>query len=188
MISTLLIKITYVFIMGDVSGKGVPAALMMAVCRTLLKARAQDDFSPASIITHVNDEIAKENPNCMFITIFIGMLNISTGRLTYTNAGHTPTLIKTKDGKVKALPEIHGPVVGVSEDFAYEESQINMNAGDTLFTYTDGITEAHNRKNEMYSEKRLVQFVKNHKFPSSKNFMDDLYKDVRNFEGRQRGF
>ena len=81
-------------IVGDVSGKGVPAALMMAVCRTLLKARAQDDLSPASIITHVNEEIAKENPNCMFITIFIGVLNIGTGRLAYTNAGHTPTLIK----------------------------------------------------------------------------------------------
>ncbi len=170
------------FVVGDVSGKGVPAALMMAVCRTLLKARAQDDFSPASIITHVNNEIAKENPNCMFITIFIGVLNISTGQLSYTNAGHNPTLIKNKGGDVELLSKIHGPVVGIVDDFAYEESHRTLKAADTLFAYTDGVTEAHNHNNEMYSEKKLIQFLKDHKVTSAKEFMEDLYEDVRKFE------
>lgn len=176
------------FVVGDVSGKGVPAALMMAVCRTLLKVRAQDDSSPASVTTHVNDEIAKENPNCMFVTVFIGILNISTGSLTYTNAGHNPALIKNKDGEVGTFSKVHGPVVGAMEDFAYEESHVNLKAGDTLLLYTDGVTEAHNPQDEMYSEGRLVQFVKGHELTSSQHFMDDLYRDLRNFEDGREPF
>ena len=174
------------FVMGDVSGKGVPAALMMAVCRTLLKARAQDDASPASIITHINDEIAKENPNCMFITVFIGRLNISTGELTYTNAGHTPTLRRKASGKVEILSDIHGPVVGIQGDFAYEESHIQLEEGESLLLYTDGVTEAHNLKDEMYSEEKLIEFMKTHPLSSSESFMEDLYEDVKKFEQGDR--
>ena len=167
---------------GDVSGKGVPAALMMAVCRTLLKIRAKDDFSTASILTHVNDEMAKENPNCMFVTIFMGILNIRTGKLVFTNAGHNPSLLKTKDGEVKRITDLHGPVVAAIEGVAYKESVLELNEGDTLLAYTDGVTEAHNKKNELYSEERLLDYMKDHKISNSIKFVDDLYKSVRDFE------
>ena len=139
-------------------------------------------------MTHLNDEISKENPNCMFITIFIGMLNITTGRLTYTNAGHTPTLIKSKEGEIKMLTEVHGPVVGVTEDFAYEEAHIELKAGESILTYTDGVTEAHNTKNEMYSEEKLMEFLKDHPLETSKEFLNDLYKDLRKFEAGREPF
>ena len=170
------------FVIGDVSGKGVPAALLMAVCRTLLKVRAQDDLSPASIITHINDEISKENPNCMFITIFLATLNINTGRLTYTNAGHNPTLLRTKDRKVSFLENIHGPAVGAMEGFAYESSSLDLKTGESLILYTDGVTEAHNPNNEMYSEERFINFIKNHDFSSSEKVLEDLFTELQSFE------
>ena len=167
---------------GDVSGKGVPAALMMAVCRTLLKIRAKDDFSTASILTHVNDEMAKENPNCMFVTVFIGILNIRTGKLVFTNAGHNPSLLKTKNGEVKKITDLHGPVVAALEGIAYKESVIKLEEGDILLAYTDGVTEAHNKKNELYSEEKLVNYMKDYQITDAKKFIDDLYKSVREFE------
>ena len=170
------------FVIGDVSGKGVPAALLMAVCRTLLKARAQDDLSPASIITHINGEISKENPNCMFITIFLATLNINTGHLIYTNAGHNPTMLRTKDREVRFLEDIHGPAVGAMEGFAYESSSLNLKTGESLILYTDGVTEAHNPDNEMYSEERFTNFIKNHDFSSAKKVMEDLFTELKNFE------
>ena len=184
----LLDKDHLCFVMGDVSGKGVPAALLMAVCRTLLKARAQDDFSPASIITHVNAEISKENPSCMFVTIFIAVLNINTGLLTYTNAGHTSTLLKHQNGKVSLLEGVHGPVVGAMEDITYEESRRDLEVGESLFLYTDGVTEAHNPKNDMYSEEKLIEFIKNHNFTSAKGVINDLLSELKDFESGREPF
>ena len=167
---------------GDVSGKGVPAALMMAVCRSLLKSRAQDDLSTASIVTHVNKEMAEENINSMFVTIFMGVLNIKTGRMVFTNAGHNPTLIRNKKGEVRKISTLHGPVVGAVEGYAYKESTIDIKLGDAILAYTDGVTDACNQKNEMYSEERLITFMSEHTLNSSLDFLADLQKDVIFFE------
>ena len=173
---------------GDVSGKGVPAALMMAVCRSLLKAKAQDHLSSATIISHVNEAMAAENSNCMFITIFFAILNIKTGRMIFTNAGHNPALIKSKDGKVRQISTVHGPVVAVVEDHVYTESTVDIQSGDTLLAYTDGVTEAHNKQADMYSEERLIQFMNDHPLNSSKDFLNDLHKDVILFENGAEPF
>ncbi len=173
---------------GDVSGKGVPAALMMAVCRSLLKAKAQDHLSPATIISHVNEAMAAENSNCMFITIFFAVLNIRTGRMVFTNAGHNPALIKSKDGKVRQISTIHGPVVAVVEDHVYKESSMEIQFGDILLAYTDGVTEAHNKQADMYSEERLIQFMSDHPLNSSADFLNDLQKDVTLFENGAEPF
>ncbi len=167
---------------GDVSGKGVPAALMMAVCRSLLKAKAQDYLSTATIISHVNGAMAAENSNCMFVTIFIGILNVKTGRMVFTNAGHNPILIKDKTGKVRQISTVHGPVVAVVDGHAYTESSMDIKPGDTLLAYTDGVTEAHNKQDAMYSEDRLRQFMVDHPLNSSSSFLTDLHKDVTLFE------
>ena len=173
---------------GDVSGKGVPAALMMAVCRSLLKSKAQDNLSTAAIITHVNEAMVSENANCMFITIFIGILNVKTGQMVFTNAGHNPAIIKDKAGEIRQILSVHGPVVAVVDDYTYEESNINIKIGDTLLAYTDGVTEAHNKQSEMYSEERLIQFMNDHPLNSSEDFLNDLQKDVTLFENGAEPF
>ena len=142
------------FTVGDVSGKGVPAALMMAVCKTLLRSKAVNDRSTASIIEHVNNEIEKENKNYMFTTVFLGILNLENGDLTYTNAGHNPIYIITK-GKLKKLDTLHGPVVGAMPGLDYKEDVIRINKGDRIFAYTDGIHEAHNTKGELFTNLKL---------------------------------
>lgn len=147
------------FCVADVSEKGVPAALFMAVAKTLIKSRSFDDSSPASIITHVNDEMASDNPSCMFVTLFIGILNIKTGEMTFTNAGHNPPFVVRSGGQVERLGQRHGPVVGALEGVVYEESELDLAPGDYLFMYTDGITEAMDPEKNLYSEDRLVIYL-----------------------------
>ena len=140
---------------GDVAGKGVPSALFMAMAKTLIKSRANDDRSTASILTHVNEELSQDNKNSMFVTIFAAILNLRTGELLYTNAGHNPPYIKRKDGTLQRLDERHGPVVGAIDGIVYTEDRIAMEPGELLFLYTDGITEAMNAKERLFSEDRL---------------------------------
>lgn len=169
-------------VVGDVSGKGVPAALMMAVCKTLLKSRASTDKSTASILTHVNNEMAKENKQSMFVTVFMGILNTYTGEMTYSNAGHNPSYVKKKNGELVKLKNLHGPVVAAMEQMSYRESKIQLDKEDILFGYTDGITEAHNINEELFSDKRLENFLKNEPFKDSKTTVNNLIEKVRIFE------
>lgn len=174
--------VNFAIVVGDVSGKGVPAALMMAVCKTLLKSRASTDKSTASILTHVNNEMAKDNKNFMFVTVFMAILNTSTGELTYTNAGHNPTYIKRSSGEMEKLSKLHGPVVAAMEAMSYKESKIQLQKGDIIFGYTDGVTEAHNPKSELFSDERLYNYLKEHKFESTKIMVETLVELIHEFE------
>jgi PAS domain S-box-containing protein len=170
------------FVVGDVSGKGVPGALMMAVCKTLLKARAGDDASTASVLTHVNDVMAKENNNYMFVTVFMAILNTTTGELTYTNAGHNPTFIKRKNGNLEKLTTLHGPVIAAMEGLTYKESNDKLHEGDFIFLYTDGIPEAHNVARELYSDQKLYNLLEKNNFISPKNIIKKVIDSVNLFE------
>ena len=128
------------FCIGDVSGKGVSAALFMAVTKTLIRLRAADDPSTASILTHVNGELCQDNANAMFVTLFIGILNTRTGALGYSNAGHIPPYLKRRDGTAQNLMP-HGPVAGIAEGMFYGEGRETLGAGDFFYMYTDGVTE-----------------------------------------------
>jgi sigma-B regulation protein RsbU (phosphoserine phosphatase) len=152
---------------GDVSGKGVPAALFMAVTRTLIKARASEDTSTASILTRVNDEISRDNKAYMFVTLFVGILDTVTGEMIYTNAGHNPTYIRNADGNLERLDTLHGPVVGAKEGLAYKEDRIRVAKGDTILMYTDGVTEARNPEKEFFEEQRLKELLSEHEFASN---------------------
>jgi sigma-B regulation protein RsbU (phosphoserine phosphatase) len=147
---------------GDVSGKGVPAALFMAVTKTMIKSTAGEDHSPASIMTRVNDEISNDNPNCMFITLFLGILDTGTGKFCYTNAGHPYPLIRHADGTVNTLKKIHGPVVGAIDGIAYGEDCLSMGLNDFLLVFTDGITEAMNLNDELFGEQRVFDMFDSH--------------------------
>lgn len=170
------------FAVGDVSGKGVPAALEMAVAKTLLKSRAANDHSTASILTQVNNEIAKDNDACMFITVFIGILDIETGKLVYSNAGHNPSYVIGSNESIAVLDDLHGPVIGAMEGMTYKESEVLIDKDDIILAYTDGVTEAQNTKEAFYSTKRLVTLLENKQYNSTKSLTDLIVKSVNEFE------
>jgi sigma-B regulation protein RsbU (phosphoserine phosphatase) len=127
----------------------------MAVTKTLMKSRAMDDLSTASILTHVNDELSRENESSMFVTVFLAILDITTGTLTYTNAGHNPPYIRRADGELARLDNRHGPVVAAMEGITYSETKDRLNEGDLILLYTDGVTEAMNPTRELFGEEQL---------------------------------
>jgi len=143
------------FAVGDVSGKGVPAALFMAVTRTLIKTKAVQGLSPDTVLTRVNEDLAVENPSMMFVTLFLGILNIRTGQMEYCNAGHNPPYLLGGGAQPEAVEPTGGLILGVEEDFRYLSKTIRLEKGDALFLYTDGVTEAMNPADELFSEARL---------------------------------
>lgn len=175
-------------VVGDVSGKGVPAALMMAVTKTLLKSRAGNDRSTASILTHVNNEIAKDNDAYMFITVFIGILNTVTGELVYSNAGHNPSFVIEKNRNITKLADLHGPVVGAMEDMTYKETSVQVDKDAIILAYTDGITESQNIKEELYSDQRFEDLLKNGTYDTTKQLSELIIESVKEFEGDTEQF
>lgn len=172
----------FCFCVGDVSGKGVPAALLMAVTKTPIKSRATNDFSPASILTHVNDEISENNESAMFVTLWLGILDVSSGDLVYTNAGHNPPYLKRAGGELVRLDERHGPVVGAVDGLVYSEGSGQLSGGDVLFLYTDGVTEAMDPAGRLYDEDRLVSLLQSTDFGSVDEVVKASTDDVWRFQ------
>lgn len=141
---------------ADVSGKGVPAALFMAITRTLVKATALFTNSPAASVTQVNQFMAADNDQMMFVTLFYGVLDLQTGVFTYANCGHNPPYLIHRDSKgLTPLKSTGDPALAVVEDHVYQEASITLAAGDTVFMFTDGVTEAFDIDGEAYGEGRL---------------------------------
>ena len=132
------------FIIGDVSGKGVPAALFMAVTQTLQRSESEKQHSPGALISRINNLLVRNNDSMMFVTYFLGVLDIRTGEVEYTNAGHNPPYILQGCGELKLLNTRHGTALGVVENQEYGSSRITLEEGDALVLYTDGVVEAMN--------------------------------------------
>ncbi|WP_454917819.1 SpoIIE family protein phosphatase [Xanthobacter sediminis] len=143
------------FVVADVSGKGVPAALFMAISRTLLRSTALFERSPAGCIRRLNDLLAVENEQMLFVTVLYGVVNLDTGRVTYVNAGHNLPYRIRRNGEVSTVPSTKGMAVAVMEGFVYAEGAFDLEPGDTLFLYTDGVTEAFDVDENAYGERRL---------------------------------
>lgn len=172
------------FGIGDVSGKGVPAALFMAVTKTLVKAHGIKMDSPAAILSAVNDDLNAENEKSMFVSYFLGKLNLKDGTLIYTNAGHLPPMVR--NGKEsKKLDGVHGPVLGAVEEFTYQEGRIKLDKGECLLLYTDGVTEAMNTRQEQYTENRLMQFINSKSSGDSRALVEALRNDLAAFAGKE---
>jgi serine phosphatase RsbU (regulator of sigma subunit)/anti-sigma regulatory factor (Ser/Thr protein kinase) len=155
---TLVDEDRLIFYIGDVSDKGVPASLVMAMTMTLMKrASQQTGMTPAGILRQVNNALAEDNQNAMFVTLFIGSLNLKTGELCFSNAGHNPPLILGADGSCRYLQLPEGLVLGVITDSPYSDDSLQLEAGDMIVTYTDGVTEAMNAQRALYSEERLQE-------------------------------
>ncbi|MFG1378810.1 PP2C family protein-serine/threonine phosphatase [Xanthobacter autotrophicus] len=148
------------FVVADVSGKGVPAALFMAIARTLLRSTALFERSPASSIRRLNDLLAVENEQMLFVTVLYGVIDLSSGRVTYVNAGHNLPYRITRAGEVSTMPSTGGMAVAVLEGFVYVEHELHLQPGDTLFFYTDGVTEAFDVDERPYGEERLEDLLK----------------------------
>lgn len=167
------------FSIGDVADKGVPAALFMAVTKTLMKGIAmQGGQDPASVLEHVNLELCKENDSMMFVTVFCAMLNFRTGELVYSNAGHNPPLIRRAGGRPDDLPLPKGIILGTIEEARYTTASLTLHAGDTLVLYTDGVTEAMNPSQDLYSLERLRETVTGVSDQDPKTMVDAIFQSV----------
>ena len=142
-------------VVADVSGKGVPAALFMVIAKTLIKNHAQNRETPAEVFTHTNAQLCEGNDAGLFVTAWMAVLEISTGKLTYVNAGHNPPLLQRAGGSYEWLKSRPGFVLAGMEGMRYRENEMELNPGDRLFLYTDGVTEATDANKELYGDDRL---------------------------------
>ena len=173
----------FAFVVADVSGKGVPAALMMAVAKTLLKSNSQLTLSTAEIVELTNNELSKNNDDCMFITVFFGIMNTKTGEVTYTNAGHNPPYLMTTDGTFKVLGDVHGPMIGAMDGVPYDEAKVVLGVDDKLVLFTDGVTEAFDAERQAYGEERLEEMLGRVSKLGTKYLVDELVQEVDDFVG-----
>lgn len=171
------------FVIADVSGKGVPASLFMAVSRTMLKATGTRELQSHECINIVNNLLSQESVDAMFVTVFYGILDIKTGHIDYTNAGHNPPYVMRSNGKVEPLPTSNNFIVGCFEDFEYKNSSLQLNPGDSLVMYTDGVTEAFNEQSEQYGEKRLETLLERLNGKNSKEIVNEMVADVHGYAG-----
>ncbi len=175
-------------IVADVSGKGVPAALFMVIAKTLIKNYTQMDMDPAEVFTTVNHILCDGNDAGLFVTAWMGVLEIETGKLTYVNAGHNPPLIKKADGNFEYLRERTGFVLAGMDGIKYRQNSFKLSPGDRIFLYTDGVTESTNEHEELYGEERLQHFLNTHETGHTEEILDALRKDLRDFSNEAPQF
>jgi sigma-B regulation protein RsbU (phosphoserine phosphatase) len=147
------------FVIGDVSGKGIPAAIFMAVSRTLIRATGLKGMSAGECMQYVNNLLCNESVSCMFVTVFYGILNMITGELEYANAGHNPPFILKKGGVLHKLESTGNTVLGCFEDQKFTTVKIQMYPEEAVVLYTDGVTEAFNKNDEEYGDERLENLL-----------------------------
>lgn len=170
-------------IVADVSGKGVPAALFMVITKTLLKNYTQAGTEPSWVFETVNRLLCDGNDVGLFVTAWMGVLELSSGKVTYVNAGHNPPLIKRADGHFEYLRERTGFVLAGMEGTRYRQNTLTLSPGDRLFLYTDGVTEAADSKQALYGEQRLRQFMNAHENDSTVSVLRKLRADIDAYAG-----
>ena len=168
-------------VIGDVSGKGIASALLMAVCKTLLKITAYKGIPADNILYEVNNILVDESPSNMFVTVFYGVLDTRNGAFEYCNGGHNSPYLISSEGKITQLENIGGLLLGAMKDAEYESNIAMLNPGDTLFLYTDGITEAFNKQDEEFDENRLVNSLLNKAPQSANDIVNNVISDVQTF-------
>jgi serine phosphatase RsbU (regulator of sigma subunit)/HAMP domain-containing protein len=169
------------FLIGDVSGKGVPAALFMVISKTLLKTEALRDSSPDKVLFEVNNILFPDNDACMFATVFCVILNIETGELQFANAGHNPPLLCLDGKDFEFIKVKKGFVIGGMENTKFVSEKITLKPGDIFFLYTDGVTEAKNPENQLFSDERLKQILSNLKGKDVTEIIQEVRAEVDTF-------
>ncbi len=176
------------FVIADVSDKGVPAALFMALSRSLVRAAALDGSSPAFALTRANRWITRDSESAMFVTLFYGVLQPESGLLRYTCAGHNPPLLFRADGSAPIELTTPGIALGVLEEATLGEAAVTIAPGDILVCYTDGVTEAINAAEEPFGVPRLIEVVAAQRSPSAANLLDAINAALLAFTGGRPPF
>jgi len=166
------------FCLGDVSGKGVPASLFMAQAIRLFRVLASQHMKPSDIATKTNNALTEDNEQGMFVTMFIGLVNLSTGKMDFCNAGHNPPLICDEDGKAVYLPMESNAPIGLWPDLDFVGESYPDVRNRTLLVYSDGLTEAENRSQEQFGEERVLTIVSNNHAATSHQIIDTLAAEV----------
>jgi len=169
------------FVIGDVSGKGIPAAIFMAVSRTLIRSTALKGMPAGECMHYVNNLLCNESVSCMFVTVFYGIMDMKTGELEYANAGHNPPYILNNSGQIQMLESAGDIVMGVFEDKQFATRSIQLKPQEGVLLFTDGVTEAFNLQNEAYGEPRLEKLISTLHNSSSEKFINTIVTDVDDF-------
>lgn len=173
-------------VMADVSGKGIPAALFMMSARTLINTYTHSGMEPKDILYHVNNCLCEGNDTGMFVTVFLGILTISTGEFRYSNAGHNQPILSYGGDEFVFMEADVNLVMGAMEDIPYTQDTITLSKDSMILLYTDGVTEALNEGKELYSEKRLSACLnKRENMRDTRLIIEEVYKDLQNYAGEE---
>ena len=172
---------TLIVLMADVSGKGIPAAMFMMQTKSLIKSLVESGRSVEAAFTIANAELCKHNEADMFVTAWMAKINLFTGLVEYVNAGHNPPLIKHGNDNYEYLRERPNFVLAGMDTIRYKKHEFYLNPGDTLYLYTDGVTEAMNKDENLYTEERLLNTLNSIKNESPTQICEDVLDDVRDF-------
>lgn len=175
-------------LIADVSDKGVPAALFMMSAKILINYRAQEGGTPSQILNAVNAQICKNNKSKMFVTVWLGILDLNTGLLTCTNAGHEYPVLRGQDGRFQVFKDQHGLVLGALARTRYRDYEIQMMPGDAVFVYTDGVPEANNTDGEFYGMERMEEALNQMADRDPKGILQGVKEDVETFTGEAMQF
>jgi len=171
------------FVIGDVAGKGIPGAIYMAVSRTIVRATALTRLAPDACLSHANGVLCCDNGSCVFVTLLYGTLDLRTGEVAYTNAGHNPPCILGPDGAVRELENQGGMVLGVVEGLQYPCSRVTLAPGETLFCYTDGVTDAMRADGAFFGADRLREVLENGASLAPAEVTNAVMEAVHDFTG-----
>jgi sigma-B regulation protein RsbU (phosphoserine phosphatase) len=166
------------FTIADVSGKGVPAAMFMAVSHTLLRLAGKKKTNPVDVITESNNVLAAESFDNMFVTLFYGVMDVRSGTVEYVNAGHNPPYILRSNGTLETITSSKNICLGVIEDYAYTSDTITLQKGDSIITFTDGVTEACSTTNDLFGETRLEALLPTLSGETAKGLVDKVLQAV----------
>ena len=169
-------------VIADVSGKGIPASLFMVITKTLIKDHALIGLSPSEVFCKINNMLIENNKEELFVTAWFGILDLTTGKLTYSNAGHNPPIIKVGN-EIEYMKTKPGFILAGLENFKYKSTEIQLHRGDKIFLYTDGVTEAANASNELYGEERLLECIKKNDGLNCQELIEAVKSDVKEFVG-----
>ena len=175
-------------VIADVSGKGIPAALFMMRAMTAIKNYARSGNSPGKVLQSVNNTLCEGNDAEMFVTVWLGILNLKTGKMTCANAGHEYPVLMRNGGDYELLKDRHGLALAAMEGVSFKEYEIDLNPGDRLLVYTDGVPEAINEKEEAYGTTRLTDKLNKLKNVPQEQTLESVLRDIRNFAGTAEQF
>lgn len=168
-------------VIADVSGKGIPAAIFMAVSRTFIRTIGSQGGTASHCLSVANDLLCKESVNCMFVTVFYAIYNTKTGEITYCNAGHNLPYIVHENGKVENINAVPNYVLGAVDDATFSEGSAKLGKGDTLLLYTDGVNEAMNPANEEFGDDRLADILSKHSLKDCHELIGNVLEGVKAF-------